>query len=138
MGIYYAFFSNFLCLTFSFKPSSPINNCMQIFYGSAESNRYSLYSMTSVVVLFAYLIKLNISTRKELCKFYQRSYIIILTYLSNSIKKMLDKISFHKHFKRRPFVVKIVTSCEESSLETSNLFIGFHHRQSNEWTGNAG
>ena len=34
-NIYYAFFSNFLCLTFSFKPSSPINNCMQIFYGSA-------------------------------------------------------------------------------------------------------
>ena len=35
LGIDYAFFSNFLCLTFSFKPSSPINNCMQIFYGSA-------------------------------------------------------------------------------------------------------
>ena len=34
LGIYYAFFSNFLCLPFSFKPSSPINNCMQIFYGS--------------------------------------------------------------------------------------------------------
>ena len=30
-----------------------------------QSNRYSLYSMTSVVVLFAYPIKLNISTRKE-------------------------------------------------------------------------
>ena len=29
-----------------------------------QSNRYSLYSMTSVVVLFANLIKLNISTRK--------------------------------------------------------------------------
>ena len=29
-----------------------------------QSNRYSLYSMTSVVVLFAYPIKLNISTRK--------------------------------------------------------------------------
>ena len=30
-----------------------------------QSNRYSLYSMTSVVVLFsAYLIKSNISTRK--------------------------------------------------------------------------
>ena len=35
LGVYYAFFSNFLCLPFSFKPSSPINNCMQIFYGSA-------------------------------------------------------------------------------------------------------
>ena len=29
-----------------------------------QFNRYSLYSMTSVVVLFAYLIKLNISTRR--------------------------------------------------------------------------
>ena len=29
-----------------------------------QSNRYSLYSMTSVVVLFAYPVKLNISTRK--------------------------------------------------------------------------
>ena len=64
-----------------------------------QSNRYSLYSMTSVVVLFTYLIKLNISTRKELNKFYQRSCIIILTDLSNAIQKMLDKISFHKHFK---------------------------------------
>ena len=35
-----------------------------------QSNRYSLYSMTSVVVLFAYPIKLNISTRN------QGSYII--------------------------------------------------------------
>ena len=30
-----------------------------------QPNRYSLYSMTSVVVLFAYPIKLNISTRKR-------------------------------------------------------------------------
>ena len=30
-----------------------------------QSDRHSLYSMTSVVVLFAYSIKLNISTRKE-------------------------------------------------------------------------
>ena len=29
-----------------------------------QSNRYSLYCMTSVVVLFAYPIKLHISTRK--------------------------------------------------------------------------
>ena len=29
-----------------------------------QSNRYSLYSMTSVVVLFEYPVKLNISTRK--------------------------------------------------------------------------
>ena len=30
-----------------------------------QSNRYSLHSMTSVVVLFACPIKLNISTRKR-------------------------------------------------------------------------
>ena len=30
-----------------------------------QSNRYSLYSMTSVIVLFAYPIKSNISTRKR-------------------------------------------------------------------------
>ena len=59
-----------------------------------QSNRYSLYSMTSVVVLFAYPIKLNISTRKELHKFYQRSCMMILTDLPNSIKKILDKIRF--------------------------------------------
>ena len=66
-----------------------------------QSIRYSLYSMTSVVVLFAYPIKLNISTRKELHKFYQRSCIIILTHFSNAIKEMLDKISFHKHFSNK-------------------------------------
>ena len=55
-----------------------------------QSNRYLFYSMTSVVVLFAYPIKSN--------KFYQRSCILILTDLPNAIKKVLDKISFHKHF----------------------------------------
>ena len=43
-----------------------------------QSNRYSLWSMTSVVVLFTYLIKLNTLTRKESCKFYQRNCITIL------------------------------------------------------------
>ena len=33
-------------------------------YSLSISSRYSLYSMTSVVVLFTYPIKLNISTRK--------------------------------------------------------------------------
>ena len=55
--------------------------------------KYSLYGMTSVVVLFAY------RQGRQLRKFYQRSCIIILTDLPNAIKKMLDKISFHKHFK---------------------------------------
>ena len=62
-----------------------------------QSNRYSLCGMTSVVVLFANPMKLNISKR-ELHKFYQRSCIIILTDLFNAIKKMLDEISFHKQF----------------------------------------
>ena len=53
--------------------------------------------MTSVVVLFASQIKLNIPKRKELKKFFRRSYIVILTYPCNAIKKMLDKISFYKH-----------------------------------------
>ena len=52
----------------------------------------TLYSMTSVVVLFAYPIKLNIWTRN------QGSCILILSDLCNAISKMLDKISFHKHF----------------------------------------
>ena len=64
-----------------------------------QSNRYSLYNMTSVVVLFAYPIKLKSRQGRELQKFYQRSYIIILTDLLNAINKMLGKISFHKHFK---------------------------------------
>ena len=33
-----------------------------------QSNSHSLYSMTSVVVLFAYPIKLNISTRNGVTK----------------------------------------------------------------------
>ena len=40
-----------------------------------------------------------ISGHGELHKFYQRSCIIIVTDLSNTIQKMLDKISFQKHFK---------------------------------------
>ena len=39
------------------------------------SNRYSLYSMMSVVVLFAYAVKLK----------------MILSYLVNAMKKMLGK-----------------------------------------------
>ena len=48
--------------------------------------------MTSVVVLFEYL-------DKGVTEILPNKYIIILTDLSNAIKKMLDKISFHKHFK---------------------------------------
>ena len=63
-----------------------------------QSNRHSLYSMTLVVVLFAYPVKLNISTRNGVTKILP-SYIVILSDVSNTTIKMSDKISFHKHFK---------------------------------------
>lgn len=45
-------------------------------------------------------MKLNISAGKIVEKLYQRSCIIvILTDPSNAVSKMLDKMSFHKHFK---------------------------------------
>ena len=37
-----------------------------------QSDRHSLYSMTLVVVFFAYPIKLNISTRKRVTKILPR------------------------------------------------------------------
>ena len=46
----------------------------------------------SHVVLFAYPIKLNISIKNTVTKFYQRSYIVILSHLCNATKKILDKI----------------------------------------------
>ena len=56
--------------------------------------------MTSVVVLFAYAVKLIISTRNVVTEILPKKfYILILTDLSNAIKKMLDKISFHKQCK---------------------------------------
>ena len=64
-----------------------------------QAQRHSLCSVMSHVVLFAYPIKLNIWIRTQLQKFYQRSYIVNLTHLSNAIKKIVDKISFHRHFK---------------------------------------
>ncbi len=42
--------------------------------------------MMSQVVLFAYRIMLNIS-RRESQKFYERGYIVILSYLCNAIKR---------------------------------------------------
>ena len=48
--------------------------------------------MTSV----SHQIKLNISKSKT---FYQQSYTMILTDLSNTIKKLWEKILFQKHFK---------------------------------------
>ena len=54
--------------------------------------------MTSLVVSFLNQIKLNISKSKAVTKILFGSYTVILTDLSNAIKKLWEKISFHKHF----------------------------------------
>ena len=56
----------------------------------------SLCRMTSVVVLFSYPVKLNISTSKTVTKLYERSYRVILNDLHNAIDKLWEKISLHK------------------------------------------
>ena len=56
--------------------------------------------VTPDVVLFVYRVMLNISTKNRIIKFYQRSYIVISSDLCNAIKKILDKISCHRHFKK--------------------------------------
>ena len=70
---------------------------------SEQSNSHSLYSITSVVVLFAYPIKLNMLTKNGVTKILLIKGVILLSYLIFSIQnlpiQMLDKISFHKHFK---------------------------------------
>ena len=68
-----------------------------------QSNSRSLCSMTSLVVSFSNQIELNIVSRKarQLQKFCQRSYTVILTDLSNAIRKLSEKISFHRHFKKK-------------------------------------
>ena len=58
----------------------------------SQSHRQSLCSVMSHVVLFAYLIKLNISTR-ELQKLYQGSDTVNLSAFCNAVEKLLDKIS---------------------------------------------
>ena len=62
-----------------------------------QSNSNSSYTMTSVVVLFAYPIKLTILTRNGVKNSMRVAFI--LYDLSNTTIKMLDKISFHEHFK---------------------------------------
>ena len=57
----------------------------------------SLCRMTSVVVLFSYPVRLNISTSKTVTKLYERSnYRVILNDLHNAIDKLWEKISLHK------------------------------------------
>ena len=55
--------------------------------------------MTSLVVLFSYLLKLNMSKSKAITKILLKNLCCDLTDLSNAIKKLWEKISFHKHFK---------------------------------------
>ena len=47
----------------------------------------TICTKTSLAVFFSYQIKLNISKSKTVKKFYQRSYIMFLTDLSNTVKK---------------------------------------------------
>ena len=58
--------------------------------------------MTSLVVLFYLIISRKV---RQLQKFHQRSYTVILTDLFNAMKKLWEKISFHKHFKPETPVV---------------------------------
>ena len=51
-------------------------------------------------VLFVYRVMLNISTKNRIIKFYQKSYIVMSSDLCNVVKKILDKILCHKHFKK--------------------------------------
>ena len=59
----------------------------------------SLCIMTSVVVLFTYQIKLNISTRKRVATILPKKLHCYFTLSLRCNKKTLDKISLHKHFK---------------------------------------
>ena len=58
----------------------------------------SLYNVMSDVLLFAFSIKLNISTKNRVKKLGQGSYIVNSSDLCNAIKKILDTISCHRRF----------------------------------------
>ena len=72
--------------------------------------------MTSLVVLFSFQIKLNILKQK----FFQSSYTVILTDLFNAIKKLWEKISFHKHFKQ----MKSMQNVSPNSFRTNLVCVG--------------
>ena len=66
--------------------------------------------MTSLVVLFAYSMKLKISTRngmKGVTKILPKLYCYDLPNANN---KMVDKISFHNNFTNNFVVVKKITA----------------------------
>ena len=60
----------------------------------------SFCRMTSLVVLFSYQIKSISRQVRRLQKLNKRSYITILTQVSNAIIKLWGKISFHNHFRK--------------------------------------
>ena len=47
---------------------------------------------------------------KQLKKFYQRSYIIILTGLSNAIEHLWEKISLYQHFNLIQSIIKFINN----------------------------
>ena len=55
--------------------------------------------MTSLVVLCLHQIQLNISKIKAVTDVLLKKLRFVLADFSNAIKKLCEKISFHKHFK---------------------------------------
>ena len=66
-----------------------------------QSNRHSLseYDVVGCDIYISYKLEFLDKERSYKQKLYQSSYIVILTDFLNAMNKMLDKISFHKHFK---------------------------------------
>ena len=63
----------------------------------------SLCRMTSLVVLFSYEIKFNISRSKTDKKFYQISYVTTSIDVSNAIKNCTEKFRFKSTLKLMHF-----------------------------------
>ena len=59
-----------------------------------------------------------ISNKTEYLEKYQRSYIMILTDLSNAINNLWEKISFHKQFKLVRAQLKILQGREAPEVKS--------------------
>ena len=57
-----------------------------------------------MVVLFAYQIELNISRRKRDKKILQRKLYCYFNFSFHAIKKSLDRMLFHNHFKNLHYI----------------------------------
>ena len=108
--------------TFADKFHQTSQRCREKFHVINESFQKSLCNVMSNVVLFAYPIKLKMSRQgTELQKFYQRSYIVISQDFFNATKKILDKFSFHSHFK--DFYFKLGSSLHpEDTLSNHTVY----------------